>query len=189
MRKLHEPCHRVGYVTCYLLIPLGIVLAGCGGRDVTGPVPVAKMSTDKVSYEHKPGPGLKRFDFGELVMTEKLQPVEVPIPHNLDRNTEIIVKGTLRWPRQAGKIRIMQLQFLEPELGSDVILYEGLAMVKEKDGLHYFETELMKTPVDFVGKCKVRLLAHTIPIDYDPSSGILPEESSVVVGVAEVEMR
>ena len=111
------------------------------------------------------------------------------IPATLDRNTEIIVKGTLRWPKVAGKITIMQLQFFVPELGSDVILNEGLATVKEKDGLYRFETELMKTPITFLGKCKVQLLAHTIPIDYDPSSGVPPEETTVVVGRSEVEMR
>ena len=147
------------------------------------------MSTDKVSYERKPGPGLQRFDLGDLAVTEKLDPTMLSIPATLDRNTEIIVKGTLRWPKVAGKITIMQLQFFVPELGSDVILNEGLATVKEKDGLYRFETELMKTPITFLGKCKVQLLAHTIPIDYDPSSGVPPEETTVVVGRSEVEMR
>jgi len=189
MREVRESFRCGRWASSWLCVSLGLAFTGCGGRDVTGPVPVAKLSTDKVSYEHKPGPGLQRFDFGELVVTEKLEPAVLPIPSTLDQNTEIIVKGTLRWPREAGKITIMTIEFFKEQLGKEVGLQEALALVKEKDGLHHFESELSKTPIEFVGKCKLRLVAHTIPIDFDPSLGVLPKSSAVVVGLAEVEMR
>ena len=166
-----------------------LAMIGCGGRDVVGPVPVAKLSTEKVSYERKPGPSLRRFDFGELVFTEKLEPVVLPIPPTLDQNTEIIVKAALRWPAKAGKFEIITMEFFERRNGVEVGLAGALAWVKEKDGLHHFETELSKTPVNFTGKCTLRLTTHTVPYDYDPSSGVLPKETPVVIGEAEVEMR
>lgn len=189
MRKVYESHRHGGGVMWCLLVPFGLAFSGCGGRDVTGPIPVAKLSTDKVSYEHKPGPGLQRFDLGELVVTEKLEPAVLLIPSTLDQNTEIIVKGTLRWPKEAGKITIMELEFYDRRKGVDVGLAGALAIVKEKDGLYHFESELSKTPLNFVGKCKLRLIAFAIPIDFDPSLGVLPKETKVVVGLAEVEMH
>ena len=190
MRDVHESCCPRCVMWC-LLIPLGLAFAGCGGRDVTGPVPVAKLSTDKVSYERKPGPGLQRYDLGELVVTEKLEPAVLLIPPILDQNTEIIVKGTLRWPKAAGKVTFLRLEFFHfnGTLGREVTLQEAAAFVKEKNGLIHFESDLTTAPREFVGKCKVRLWADTIPIDYDPSSKISPKETSVVVGLAETEMR
>lgn len=178
-----------GWASSWLFLSLGLGFAGCGGRDVTGPVPTAKLSTDKVSYDRKPGPGLQRFDFGELVVTDKLESAVLPIPSTLEQNTEIIVKGTLRWPKQAGKITIMELEFYDRRNGVDVGLAGALTLVNEKEGLYHSESELSKTPIEFVGKCKLRLVAFTIPIDFDPSLGVLPKETSVVVGLAEVEMR
>lgn len=189
MREVRESFRCGAWASSWLFLSLGLGFTGCGGRDVTGPVPVAKLSTDKVSYEHKSGPGLKRFDFGELVVTEKLEPAVLPIPSTLEQNTEIIFKGSLRWPKAAGKITMLRLEFFQPRQGVEVTLTETLGMVKEKGGLYQFETELIKTPVNFVGKCKVRLWAQTIPIDYDPSSGVAPKESAVIVGLTDVEMR
>lgn len=147
------------------------------------------MSTEKVSYEQKPGPSLQRFDLAELAVNEKLEPAVMPIPSPLDRNTEIIFKGTLRWPKQAGQISMLRLEFFQPRQDAEVTLNETLAFVKEKDGLYEFETELMKTPVNFIGKCKVRMWAYATPIDYDPSSGVPPKETSVVVGLTDMEIR
>lgn len=190
MRQVSKSLRCGGWASLCLCVSVGLAFTGCGGRDVTGPVPVAKLSTDKVSYERKPGPGLQRFDFGELVLTEKLEPAVLPVPSAFNRNTEIIVKGAVRWPRQTGKITIIEVNFFQTRNGKDVGVGGGaLAFVTEKDGLYHFESELSNTPSEFVGKCKLQLVAFTIPIDHDPASGILPKESSVVVGLAETEMR
>ncbi len=189
MRIAHESARSVALRMSWLLLSVAIAVAGCGGSDVTGPVPVAKLSTDKVSYERKPGPGLQRFDFGELVMTEQLEPVELPISSVLDQNTEIIIKWKLRWPSEAGKIRIVEVNFFESRNGVEVELAGALAWPKEENNLYHFESELSKTPIDFVGKCLFRLKAFVIPKDYDPSSGVLPKETIVVIGQGEVEIR
>ena len=189
MRKNHESRRPSKCVLWYLLVPLGLAMTGCGGRDVAGPVPAAKLSTDKVSYERKPSPGLQRLDAGELVVTEKLKPAVLVLPPAMDKNTEIIAKGTLRWPKAAGKVTLLRLEFYEPRQFAEVTLNEGLAFVKEKDGLYEFETDRMKTPIEFVGKCKVRLWAYATPLDHDPSSGVAPTQSSVVVGQTEMEIR
>ena len=76
-----------------------------------------------------------------------------------------------------------------PENLARASIQEAAAFVKEKNGLIHFESDLTTAPREFVGKCKVRLWADTIPIDYEPSSEIPPKETSVVVGLAETEMR
>ena len=189
MQEIIESRPSSGCSRWYLFLALGIASTGCGGRDVSGPVPAAKLSTDKVSYERKPSPGLQRLDAGELVVAEKLEPAVLVLPTVMDKNTEVIVKGTLRWPMAAGRITIMRFEFFVLQQSAEVTLNEFSAFVKEKDGHYEFETELMKTPLAFVGKCKVRLWAYATPIDYDPSSGVAPKQSSVIVGLTEMEIR
>lgn len=169
---------------------VAFALMGCSSKDVTGPVPTAKLSTEKVSYERGPEPALPRFDLGDLSISDDPNAVLANIPSVFKRNERIIVAGRIRRPEHLGKIVIVYIDFTAfiPKIGREATLNQGLSPVKDTDGLVPFEIEV-RTPVTHEGKCKVRLWAETLQKDIEEDPVTLPKSEFVTIGSSETFMR
>lgn len=170
-------------------ILLGIILTGCGGGSVAGPVAVSMLSTEKISYDRKPRPALQEVRFDQMNLTKKGEPIRLNVPQKLVPRSDIVFRGALRYPPEWGQINLIRIEFYEfnRQIKQDVTLNETNGKITNKDGISHFESEVIKTPA--AGHSMLRIWGSAIPADYDRDSGIPPKGEHIVLGIADIEIQ